>query len=273
VVAELVEEVLQRLGVAAGLGPHDRARGVVADLGQVALAAAVADLVAADRHQAREAVGVEVIADHPLDDRADGVPADAQQAADRRLGHLLGHEGHQVLEVAGVPSARPRPGQRLDAHPTIRAAHATQLVLDEAALATQIEMAPAPPRAIMNPPADLPAARAHRAAPTQRDACDALSPKQHIDDASALERQQAVECGRDPHAVLLGLLTFEQPAACRNDARAGRVAPAQPPTTSPTQKMPAPRRVSGLKRSTQTTGDPEVASSPSMGDMGGVDVL
>ncbi len=74
VVAELGEERLQRLGVAAGSGPHDRARGVVADLGEVALPAAVGDLVHADHHQASEPVGVEVIGDDAGDDRPDGVP-------------------------------------------------------------------------------------------------------------------------------------------------------------------------------------------------------
>ena len=53
--AELVEEGLQGGAVAARRAPHDRARGVVGDAGQVALAAAIGDLVDADRDEADEA--------------------------------------------------------------------------------------------------------------------------------------------------------------------------------------------------------------------------
>jgi hypothetical protein len=49
---ELVEERLQGLGVAARRAPHDRTAAMVDDAGEVTLAAAVADLVAADRDQA-----------------------------------------------------------------------------------------------------------------------------------------------------------------------------------------------------------------------------
>src|SRR3712207_9453027 len=54
-VSELVEEGLQRCGVAAGRAAHDGAGVVVDDRCQVALPAAIADLVDADRDQAVEA--------------------------------------------------------------------------------------------------------------------------------------------------------------------------------------------------------------------------
>jgi len=256
-VAELVEERLQRGGIATRAGPHDRARSVVADLGQVALAAAVGDLVDADHHQPRQALGVQALSDDPGDDRPDGVPADSQQDRDRRLGHLLGTEGDQVLEVARV--ARPRPGPRhgLDAHPAVRAANAAQLVLDSAALAGEVEVAPTPKRAVVDALADLPAARAHRPAATQRNPDgDSARAEEHIDDAGALKRQQAVECGRDPHGFLPRSLSFEHPAACRNDGRAGRSTPAQEINGITKGEIPAPAQASGRKRSTQTTGDP-----------------
>ncbi len=83
--AELVEERLQRLGVAARSAPYDRARLVVDDAGQVALAAAIGDLVNADGDQAGQARLVEVISDDPGDDPPDGVPADPEQTRDRVL--------------------------------------------------------------------------------------------------------------------------------------------------------------------------------------------
>ena len=258
VLAELVEERLQRRGVAARTGPHDRARAVVADLSEVALPATVADLVNADHHQALQALDIEAVSDDPLDDLTDGVPANPQQRGDRGLGHLLGHEGDQVLKVAGVPRPGPCPRNRLHADAAVRATHAPQLVLDQAAVAGQVEMTPAPPRAVMDLPAQLPAARACRPpAPERNPDRDAGRAEEHIRDTGALQRQQPIECGRDPHAVLPRSLSFENPAACPNDGRAGRPTPAQAPTTSPREKEPAPGRASDLKRSTQTTGDPK----------------
>ena len=57
---------------------------VVGDRGQVAVMAAIGDLVDADADQAGEAALVEVIGDHALDDPPDRVPADPQQPRDRR---------------------------------------------------------------------------------------------------------------------------------------------------------------------------------------------
>jgi hypothetical protein len=58
---------------------HDRTRAVVADARQVALAAAVGDLVDGDLDEPLEAALVEVVADDALDDRAHRVPADRKQ--------------------------------------------------------------------------------------------------------------------------------------------------------------------------------------------------
>ena len=78
--------------------------------------------------------------DDALDDPPDGVPGDPQQRLYLALGHLLGAERHQVLEVARVASVRARPRDGLDAHAAIAALHAPQFVLDEAAPAGDIEM-------------------------------------------------------------------------------------------------------------------------------------
>src|SRR3954454_14984663 len=61
-VAELVEERLQRLGVAARRAPHDPAAGVVGDVGEVARPAPVGQLVAADLNQSGQTPLVEVVA-------------------------------------------------------------------------------------------------------------------------------------------------------------------------------------------------------------------
>jgi len=53
-----------------------------------------------DQPQAVRTAGLEALGDDALDDRADGVPGDAHQPGDRRLGHLLGQERHDVFEVA-----------------------------------------------------------------------------------------------------------------------------------------------------------------------------
>lgn len=92
-VAQLVKERLQPVGVAARSAPHDRACGVIADEREVALPAPVGDLVHTDGDQPGKAPLVEPVGDHARDDRPDGVPTDAQEPADRRLGHLLRQEG------------------------------------------------------------------------------------------------------------------------------------------------------------------------------------
>ncbi len=155
--------------------------------------------------------------------------------------------GHPPWPTAPPPRARRSP-----------AAHAAQLVLDVAALGGEIKVAPAPEGAVRHASADVPAARARRPAAPECDTdSDAIGAEEHVGDAGALQRQQAVECGRDPHGFLPRSLSFEHPAACRNDGRAGRSTPVQAPTTSPTEKDPAPTRSSARARSTQTTGDPK----------------
>ena len=77
---------------------------MVNDAGEIALAAAIGDLVNADRDQAGEPVLVEALGDDTRDDLADGVPPDPQQTGDRGLGHLLREPRDDVLEVTRVMS-------------------------------------------------------------------------------------------------------------------------------------------------------------------------
>jgi hypothetical protein len=139
-VAEFVEERLQGLGVAARGAPHDRAAAVIDDRGQIALAAAVADLVHADGDQAGQPALVEVVGDDARNDPSDGVPADPQQAGDRRLGHLLRQPRHDILQVARVLGARPRPRHRLQVHAAVAAAQPPQLALDHATVGAEVQM-------------------------------------------------------------------------------------------------------------------------------------
>ena len=134
--------------VAAGAprrAPDDPAGLVVGDVGQVAHARG-------GRRSHRPRSGsrslksalIEVIGDDALDDPPDRVPGDPQQRLDLALGHPLGAERDQILELAGVPGAAARPRDRLDPHPAIPAVHPSQLVLQKTAMAGQVQMPPAP---------------------------------------------------------------------------------------------------------------------------------
>ena len=106
--AELVEEAVQRGGVLALLAPDELARGVVRDQGHVRVALAPRDLVDAGDEELVEAIGIEPGLHHPLDDASDGGPVDAHEAAQRGLVHGGGQPPDQVLEVVGEAGARAR---------------------------------------------------------------------------------------------------------------------------------------------------------------------
>jgi hypothetical protein len=210
---ELVEELGQGGAVAPRPAPHDRARAVVGNRGQVALPAAVADLVDADRDEPVEAAFVEVVGGDALHDPPDGVPADPEQPRDRGLGHLLRQPRDDVLEVARVMGARPGPRHRLHAHCAGLTAQQPQLALDHAAVGAEVEVAPALDATVVNLelPAGLPAARADAQAPAQPDGHDhPLSTEADIDDGRPGEPEQPLERGADAHVALLAEpLTFD----------------------------------------------------------------
>src|ERR671910_1362571 len=217
-VAEVVEELGQGGAVAARPAPHDRARAVVGDRGQVALPAAVTDLVDTDPDQALEAALVEMLDGHARDDPPDRVPADPEQAADRGTGHLLRQPRDHVLEVARVPRARARPRHRLHPHAAVAATQQPQLALDDAAARAEIKVSPAFDASIVDlqAPARLAAARAHPPTTSQPDRDDhPLGGEADVEHGRSGQAEQPLECGGDAHVALLrGPLTFEQPAAC-----------------------------------------------------------
>src|SRR3954471_8185437 len=104
---------------------------------------AIADLIHADADQSLQPALVQVIGDDAGDDRADRVPANSEQARDRREGHLLRQPRHDVFEVARVRRAWPGPRDGLQPHTARAAAQPPQLTLDPAATRSQIQMAPA----------------------------------------------------------------------------------------------------------------------------------
>src|SRR5215207_11245753 len=99
----------------------------------------------------------------------DRVPADPEQAADRRAGHLLRQPRDDVLEVARVMRARTRPRDRLHPHPAGAAAQQPQLALDHAAIGAEIQVPPAleTPVVDLEPTAGLTTRRADAAAAPQ----------------------------------------------------------------------------------------------------------
>jgi hypothetical protein len=120
---QYVLDRLRRLAAEAGL-PSIRAhdlRHLAATImldGQVLLAAFVRDLIDADAVEAVQAVVVDVVDHDPNDDCIDRLSGAAQQPADAGLVHPLRQPGHDVLEIAGVPSVWTCPGHLLSTHPT-----------------------------------------------------------------------------------------------------------------------------------------------------------
>ena len=135
----------------------------------------------------------------------DRVPADPQQPGDRRERHLLRQPRDDVLEVARVVRARPRPRHRLQPHAAVTAAQQPQLALDPAAAGAQIEVPPALDAAVVDlEPAGL------AAAPSTRAAGAAAGPSRHpvggeadVDHGCPGQAEQPLECRGDAHVALL----------------------------------------------------------------------
>ena len=221
-VGELIEEALQGLGVATRGGPHDPTADVVGDAGEEAAIGAIADLVHADHHQPIETVAVELVGDHAREDLADRPPPDPQQLGQRRLGHLLGQERDDILEVARVRRAGPGPRHRLVNIAAVRAVQSPQLALDVAATGAEIQMPPALGAVLLDQQAACAAARARRPLPgVQPDRHNhAIGAERHVLDRCSRKAEHPLECGSDPHVVLPRRpLNFRHPAACRRGRR------------------------------------------------------
>ena len=144
-----------------------------------------------------------MVGNDAADDPPDRVPARAQEARDRRLGHLLGEEGADVLEVARVAGSRPGEGHGLDPHPAVAAAHPAQALLDKAALRAAVEVAPASQTAVVDRLDELAAARADDAPSAQRDFDDHPSAPKATSVTLAPGRRS-----RRLHAVVTRTLSF-----------------------------------------------------------------
>jgi hypothetical protein len=102
--------------------------------GQVAVMAAVRDLVDADADQALEAALVEPVGGHPRDDPPDRVPADPEQPRDRGLWPSAGPSQATTFSKSRVCAAPGRAhATRLYSHAAGVAAQQSQLALDHAA--------------------------------------------------------------------------------------------------------------------------------------------
>jgi hypothetical protein len=191
-----------RVWPAAGGAPHDPAACVVGHVGQVPPAAAVGDLIDPDLNQAVQTPVIQPVGDHPFDDPPDRVPGHAQQRLDLALGHPLGAERNQILELPSVPGAATSPRDRLDPHPAITAVHPPELVLQKTAMTSQIQMPPAAHVPIVHARIDLAAHRADDPVAAKPDPNHHPLPGQpDPGDAHTSERQQPVQCRGDAHAV------------------------------------------------------------------------
>ena len=187
-------------------GPDDRAvTVVVGDHGQVAVALAVGHLVDPDAVDPVEPGVVEQVGDDVGDDAGDGLPRAAQQPGDRGFVHPLRQPPHHVLEVAGEPGVRSRPGHRLGADPPAPAAiQAADLGPQEQPRGAQIQPSPATCAPVIDG-AGRPATRAGQpAGATAQVDHDPLRGERHTDHIGTGHGEHLVECGSGAHASLQG---------------------------------------------------------------------
>ena len=143
--SEQVEEQFDR-GPRAPFGCPDQPAGVVVDDDdKVLVALAERYLVEADAPQVGQPVGAGPhLVDDPLDDAADGAPADAHLVADRLLVGVGGHPGDGVLERPREARAVPGPGHAAVDHTAVPAADPLAGRLDPHLHQAGIERSPAP---------------------------------------------------------------------------------------------------------------------------------
>ena len=130
---------------------------MITDNGQIAVRVAVADLIDTDPIQRLEPAGVEQLGHPAVDDRGDGFPAAAHQGGHRGAVGALSQPQHHVLEIAGMPRPRARPGQLLGAHPALRALHPADLIDQPQPASTQVQVSPAAPPPVIDRRAQHPA--------------------------------------------------------------------------------------------------------------------
>jgi hypothetical protein len=103
------------------------------------------DLIDADVDQPAQPVRIEHVRGHPLADRADRAPRDADEAGDRGLVGLGHQPRHQVLDVAGVAGPVSGEWHALHQQPVLGAPKPPAPQHDPADPATHVQLASAQP--------------------------------------------------------------------------------------------------------------------------------
>jgi len=172
--AQQVEEAVERLLVPPDGSPYQPPGVVVDDDGQVAVPLLVADLVDPDPDQATERiVGRPSVGHHPGDDRSHCAPGDAHQLTDCRLGRVGDQPGHLVVEEPGVTGTVASPGHLGDGRTVLGTVYPWDIGLKEALHGPEIDRPPVAPTFPL-----VIARGTHSAAPTS---ALGRAPEAHVD--------------------------------------------------------------------------------------------
>jgi hypothetical protein len=199
---ERVEELFGRRCAFPVAAPHDLPGAVIANERQVPMSLAPRDLIDRDLEEIAETIAIELLAGDSFDDPPDRRPIDPDQTARGGPVGLRHKPRHQALEIAGEPGAGPGERHRLDQHPVLRAAQASETAAN---LQTPDPKIQVPPRGIvmlatLAMPSQIRATRALQPTAAQRDPNNDSS-RLELDraDPHPGEQQQARECGADAH--------------------------------------------------------------------------
>ena len=183
----------------------------------------VRDFVDADHHQSVEPATIELVSDDPLEDLADRPPRDPHQLRQRRPGHLLRQERDHVLYVPRVRGAGPRPRHHLRPVATTRATKTPKLALDHAPRGAEIQMPPALHAPILDLQPHRPAARTDPPPAPQPNRHDhSFAAERHVLHRRPRQAEHPVECGADPHVVLLVVADLQTASSLLQGTAAGR---------------------------------------------------
>jgi hypothetical protein len=115
--ADLVEEPVGGLGVAAFVAPDDLAADMVGDEGEIAVLHAPGNLIDPNLKEVLQPVRVQLVLADAGDDPADRVPVDPGQPLDRGLIGPRCQPRDELLEITGEPGAMTRERNTLDPDP------------------------------------------------------------------------------------------------------------------------------------------------------------
>ena len=192
---QLVEERHERFGVLALVGPDDPTLAVVIGHdGQIAMSLPIGDLVDPEAGQSLEATVVEHVTHHVDNDLGNGLPAHAQQLGDGGLVDTLGEPRDHRTEGLRVTSAGSRPGHVLGAHSSApRALDSTDLGFEKALGQPEIEVTPAPSRAVVVRPGGPSAGTLVKALSSADPHRDAFGRERHARNDDAVHGDDAIK--------------------------------------------------------------------------------